>query len=128
MMLRASVAGAALVLASFYAQPAAAISEADFAMKTTAQMQTLCAAEEGETFFLEGRSACYGFIRGIAEFYGELVRAGEATSKVCSDEELTVDQIRVAFLTWAEANPDAGDASPVDSFLRSAIATWPCDA
>jgi len=39
----------------------------------------------------------------------------------------TIDEMRVSFIEWAAANPEATDTRAVDGMMRAAAEIWPCD-
>jgi len=98
----------------------------DFRFDDAGALYHLCGASADDELFEEARHACYGFLYGVGLFYKEALNAGRARKVVCPKEELTRETMREQYVTWAGANPDRMDLSPVDALFLAAQARWPC--
>ncbi len=121
-LLAAGVALATLIGGS----GAGAIEPSDFKILSTESLYRVCSAPETSDLFAEARQACYGFIFGAGLFYYEVVKAGKAKSVVCPDNQIDREAVRVAFVDWAQGNPEKMSGSPIDGLLRAAASRWPC--
>jgi hypothetical protein len=125
--MRQSLIGCALLVAALLcAGPARAVQPENFTLLKTEDLYRVCAAPDSSPLYAEARQACYGFIYGAGLFYYEAVKAGKAKRAVCPQEPVTRETVRVAFVDWVSAHPDALPASPIDSLLRATMAKWPC--
>ena len=109
--------------------PAAAqITERTFSSGRTGDLATLCAAEETDTAGVAARAWCHAFIVATGQYHNSVAAADPATSRVycLPDPNMTLDQVRTAFVTWARSNPQYADTRAVDGLMRFAGTTWPC--
>jgi hypothetical protein len=95
-------------------------------LETTRALLELCAAEPGSKRYGQRLSYCEGFIAGSGLLYEKLVHGGVIKPWACAPDTPTAEEVRVAFVTWAKANPRYLDEAPVDGFWRAMAATWPC--
>ncbi|HYZ34798.1 MAG TPA: Rap1a/Tai family immunity protein [Crenalkalicoccus sp.] len=128
----ACVIGPALAATLWLPAPAAAqISEQTFRGGRTGDLATLCAAPETEVQGVAARAWCQGFIVSAGQYHGALAAADPARERVyClpSTSDLTLDQVRTAFVAWAQAHPEYANEKAIDGLMRFAAATWPCPA
>ncbi len=112
---------AALGLAGGLAGSVAMAQDGPFDNETTAELGRLCASPS-----LTDRDFCFGFLLGAGQFYTEMLRAEVIQPLACPDPVPTIDELRMAFVEWAAANPEAGETRAVDGMMRAAAETWPC--
>ncbi len=124
-MKRIVLAGA-VAFATMMSGPAGAIQTSDFTLLTTDNLYRVCSAPQSDPLFNEARQACYGFVCGAGLFYYEVIKAGKAKTVVCPGGQIDREAVRVAFVDWAQNNPERMSESPIDGLLRSAAARWPC--
>lgn len=99
---------------------------AAFNLDTSADLAALCGAEPDAPNFSDARQFCFGFISGVSLFYTTALQAERIKKVVCSDEQLTREQLRANFVVWQSEHPEYADASPLDGLIRSAVNRWPC--
>lgn len=122
---KALVGGAAgiLMLATATAESA---ELAAFNLENSADLAALCGAEPEDANFSDARQFCFGFISGVSLFYTTALQAGRIKKAVCTEEQLTREELRANFVVWQSEHPEFADASPLDGFVRSAVNRWPC--
>ena len=98
-----------------------------FSLDSSADLAALCGAEPGDPEFGDARQFCFGFISGVSLFYTTALRAERIRKAVCTDEQLTREQLRANFVAWQSEHPEYADASPLDGFVRSVVNRWPCE-
>ena len=111
----------ALGLAAGSAGGPAMAQGSPFDKETTAELGRLCAS----TVATE-RDFCFGFMLGVGQFYTEMLRADVIRPLACPDPVPTIEEMRVSFIDWVDANPDAGETRAVDGLLQAAAEAWPC--
>jgi hypothetical protein len=99
---------------------------AAFDLETSADLAALCGAEPDDPNFSDARQFCFGFVSGVSLFYTTALQADRIKKVVCTDEQLTREQLRANFVAWQAEHPEYADASPLDGFVRSAVNRWPC--
>jgi hypothetical protein len=103
------------------ASAGAAAQDGPFDKETTAELASICAsAEPTDSHF------CYGFMLGAGQFYTEILRAELIQPMACPDPAPTIAEMRVAFIDWVAANPEAGETRAIDGMMQAAAETWPC--
>ena len=112
----------ALGLAGALASAAGAAENGPFDQETTAELARLCASTAATD-----RDFCFGFMLGAGQFYTEMLRAEVIRPLACPDPAPTIEEMRVGFVDWVAANPDAGDKRAVDGMMRAAAEIWPCN-
>jgi len=109
-------------LAGALASGPAMAQNGPFDDETTAELARLCASPAASD-----RDFCFGFMLGAGQFYSEMLRAEVIRPLACPDPVPTIEEMRVGFIDWVAANPEAGDSRAVDGMMRAAAETWPCD-
>ena len=112
----------AVGLAGALASGAANAEDGPFDQETTAELARLCAS----TVATE-RDFCFGFMLGAGQFYTEMLRADVIRPLACPDPVPTIEAMRLGFIDWAGANPEAGDTRAVDGLMQAAAEAWPCN-
>lgn len=109
------------VVAIGLASAGAAAQDGPFDKETTAELASICAsAAPTDSHF------CYGFMLGAGQFYTEILRAELIRPMACPDPVPTIAEMRLAFIDWVAANPEAGGTRAVDGMMQAAAETWPC--
>ena len=111
----------AVMLVGIVASGAAMAQNGPFDQETTAELARLCASPVASE-----RDFCFGFMLGVGQFYTEMLRAEVIRPLACPDPVPTIEAMRVGFIEWAAANPEAADSRAVDGMMRAAAETWPC--
>jgi hypothetical protein len=121
----ASVLGAAAVVS---APAAAEISEQTFRSGRAGDLATLCATSESSPGGVAARAWCNAFIVATGQYHNALAAANPALERVycLPDPNMTLDQVRTAFVNWAQAHPESAGERAVDGLMRFAGTTWPC--
>ena len=108
-------------------QPALAVEIADFELQSTADLVALCSAEEGDPLAAEAQQACFGYIAGTIHFYRALVAGGDRFEPiVCSERELTRQEVADLLVGWAEHHPEHMAELPAEGVIRAVAAAYPC--
>ena len=99
-----------------------AAADGPFDKETTSELATICAsATATDSHF------CYGFMIGAGQMYTEMLRAELIQPFACPDPAPSIAEMRVTFIDWVAANPDAGETRAVDGMMQAAAETWPCN-
>ena len=118
------VAGLVLIVGTAQAN----VKSEHFEAETVSSMQKLCMADEGTSSGKYAIGFCYGWIEGLGQFYEQLLidERFDFEPSVCSEKELTREEVRAVFVSWAKAHPaDAG--RPAFSGLIDAMKEkFPC--
>lgn len=114
--------GVAIGLGVVLASGVAVAENGPFDDETTAELARLCASPA-----TTDRDFCFGFMLGAGQFYTEMLRAAVIRPLACPDPVPTIEEMRLGFVDWVAANPDAGDSRAVDGMMRAAAELWPCD-
>ena len=125
----AAVLGPVLGAAAIVAVPAAAqISEQTFRSGRTGDLATLCATNESSAGGIAARAWCNAFIIATGQYHGSVAAANPAVGRIycLPDSNMTLDQVRTAFVGWAQSHPEYADTRAVDGLMRFAGTTWPC--
>lgn len=125
----AAVLGPVLGAAVAVAAPAAAqISEQTFRSGRTGDLATLCATSESSADGVAARAWCNAFIIATGQYHGSVAAANPAVGRIycLPDSNMTLDQVRTAFVNWAQSHPEHRDTRAVDGLMRFAGTTWPC--
>jgi hypothetical protein len=96
------------------------------ALETTADLVEFCDTIGPVGDVRDGQNFCDGFIAGSGLLYLELIRAKQIERIACADPIPTLEQARNAFVSWAEAHPEAMTERPIDGLWRAMAATYPC--
>jgi hypothetical protein len=126
---QAAVLGPVLGAAMAAAAPAAAqISEQTFRSGRTGDLATLCATSESSQGGIAARAWCNAFIVSAGQYHGSVAAANPSIGRIycLPDTNMTLDQVRTAFVGWAQSNPQYADTRAVDGLMRFAGTTWPC--
>ena len=109
------------------AWPASAVEMANFNVGTTADLVELCSTDPGDPLYAEATQFCYGYLAGTSHFHQAMVHNNRVRAIACPQEQVTRRDVVAVFLDWAKANPQHMGELPVESVMRAAVATWPCD-
>ena len=112
----------ALGLAVPLASGTAIAQNGPFDNETTAELARLCASPVATE-----RDFCFGFILGAGQFYTEMLRADVIQPLACPDPVPTIEEMRLGFIDWVSANPEAGETRAVDGMMQAAAEAWPCN-
>jgi len=128
---RRMAAAAAVTLAAAMALPTPAatqITEQTFRSGRTGDLGTLCAAGEADPGGIAARAWCQAFIVSAGQYHGSISAADPARDRIycLPDSDMTLDQVRTAFVSWAQSNPQYADTKAIDGLMRFAASTWPC--
>jgi Rap1a immunity proteins len=121
----------ALVLLSFLVPrfAVAAVTDADFEVRTTQNLLNLCAVSADDPRAKEAIQMCQGFMVGAYQFYlaTNAGQAKESMRLVCMPNPAPSRNEAIAmFVAWAKANPQYMNEAPVDSEFRFLGEKWPC--
>ena len=99
-----------------------------FEAETVGSLQKLCAADEATTDGKYAIGFCYGWIEGLGQFYEQLVldKRFDVKPVVCAGKELTREEVRATFVTWANANPNAAGEPALRGLVTALKEKHPC--
>jgi hypothetical protein len=112
----------ALGFAGSLASGAVMAQNGPFDNETTAELARLCASPVPTE-----RDFCFGFMLGAGQFYTEMLRADVIRPLACPDPVPTIEEMRLGFIDWVAANPEAGETRAVDGMMQAAADAWPCN-
>ncbi len=95
-------------------------------LQTTADLVAYCDTIGPIDEVRDGQNFCDGFIAGSGLLYLELVRAKKISRIACAEPIPTLEQARNAFVSWADAHPEAMTDKPIDGLWRAMADTYPC--
>jgi hypothetical protein len=100
----------------------------DFALDTGQDLADLCAVEQGDALYPDGKLFCYGVIEGVISYHDAMGRGPDGDLLVCPEGDVTREDTLDMFVTWAQANPEqAGRLWPAEAVIAAALETWgPC--
>lgn len=122
-----TLAGAALLVLT--APPSKAqIAEQTFRGGRTSDLAALCGATEQDGLGQAALGYCQGFVIAAGQYHRALsIEGGAQRPNFClPNPSPTFDQARLAFVSWARANPQFGAEPAIDGLMRFAAATYPC--
>lgn len=124
MQILGTIAGLILIGGAAQAEVKPELFNAD----TVSSMQELCSADEATA---EGKYAvgfCYGWIKGLGQFYEQLLADKRFDFKpvVCNTNNLTREEVRQTFVAWAQANPSASEKPALDGIFSAMKEKHPC--
>jgi hypothetical protein len=115
------------LLVSVLSQPASAVTEDDFLVKTTEDLVDLCTVPEGDELDEEALHFCHGYLVGAYHYYKASTAGPNAEQLVCLPEPPPSRQAAISmFIEWAKAHPQYMDELPVETEFRFLMETWPC--
>lgn len=99
-----------------------------FEAETVGEVQQLCAADEATSDGKYALGFCYGWIEGLGQFYEQLLLDERFDVKpvVCAGKELTREEVRATFVTWADANPGAAGEPALRGLVTALKEKHPC--
>ena len=105
---------------------ASSVTLQDFSLKSGQDLVNLCTVEDGDPFYNEAMSFCFGFFTGTMHFNRELLREPNVSALACPEAPVSREEAVDAFLVWAKANPDRLQDQAIQVAIRSAVEKWPC--
>jgi hypothetical protein len=106
------------------AAAARAMTQDQFAVRSTQDLVDLCSTPEGDPLRTAAVHFCEGFAVGALQYY----QAADANERlVCLPQPLpTRDEGVAKFIAWARANPQYMKDKAVDGLFRFLSTTWSC--
>lgn len=122
--LQVLVAGMAMLAVPAAAQPAATA----YGGGRTGELAALCSATPQNAAGAASVAYCQGFFVAAGQYHQELSAAGGVQQPIfcLPTPSPTFDDARMAFVSWAQNNPQYKDDRSIDSLLRFAATTYPC--
>jgi hypothetical protein len=121
-----SVTAGLLMLTIMSSNGRGAVTEADFASRTTGALASLCSAKPTDRLYTAAVNFCHGFGAGA---YGMLAAAQQADPKLnlfCAPPDLSRNEAVAAFVSWAGGRPERAELSAVDGIAAFLTETYPC--
>jgi hypothetical protein len=106
---------------------AQAVTRDNFLMRTARDYVEVCSAPENDPLYQAAMGFCHGYGVGAVHYYLAATSDGRESAFVCLPEARPPRTEAVQkFLTWARANPQFLDETPVDAIFRFLASEWPC--
>ena len=108
---------------------AAAVDEADFSLRTTANLYDLCSVTSDHPDYAPAIYACRSFLEATVQYHDAVSDGKTLKRLICYPSNANLEDARRAFLAWAEAN--AGNRKvmaemPVIGVVRALEDKYPC--
>jgi len=120
---------AGIALAGMLPGANAALSEASFDLKSTEDLQALCAATSEDELYVPANYACRGFITGAVQYHDAVTDEENLKRLICYPSTATIVDGEQAFVAWAEANNGNAELMgelPVIGLVRALAAKYAC--
>jgi hypothetical protein len=104
----------------------AAVTEANFQMRTAADLVTLCSATPDDPLGTAAVNFCHGFAVGVYQTLSE-EQAAMSQKFFCAPQPTpSRNQAIASFVSWARANPSALGERPADAIADYLTTRFPC--
>jgi hypothetical protein len=91
------------------------------------ELVALCRTPETSADYAANMGFCQGYMVGAYHYQLEMARGPGGKMLICvPNPRPTMPEAVAAFVAWADANPQYGTATPIEAFLRWAMAAYPC--
>ena len=105
---------------------AAAVTEDDILVRTTADIIDLCSATPSETLYTAAVHFCQGYLVGAFQYHLE-ASAALGRRKLClAAPAPTRNEGVQMFIAWTRQNPQFWSGHPVDTMIRFVETKWAC--
>jgi Ssp1 endopeptidase immunity protein Rap1a len=118
----------ALALAAPLGSASAAVTEADFLVRTTGNLVNLCAATPDDQLMTAAVNFCHGFAIGVYRTLSAEQPAMPLKLFCTPNPPPTRNQAIADFVAWARASPSVLSEPPADGVLRYLSQRYPCAA
>jgi len=116
----------ACVLASSFGSARAAVTEADFQMRTAQDLVDLCSAAQNDPLATPAVNFCHGFAIGVYQALSSEQAAMRRKLFCLPDPPPTRNQALADFVSWARTTPSALAERPADAILHFLTQRYPC--
>ncbi len=108
---------------------AGAVTEDQFALRSTADLVALCAADPAGPQGTAALNLCAGFGLGVYAVLAEIQSAPRATRMFClPTPEPTRTEAVAAFVAWGKDAPGTASLPPADGMAKFLMTQYPCPA
>lgn len=99
-----------------------------FEARTVGDIVSLCSASEASDTGKYAIGFCYGWLRGIDEFYDALLADERFNVKAvaCPGREVSPGETRQLFVDWATSTNGAMEMAALPGLIRAAKEIFPC--
>jgi Ssp1 endopeptidase immunity protein Rap1a len=104
----------------------AGVTEANFQMRTAADLVTLCAAAPDDPLATAAVNFCHGFAVSVYQTLSEEQAATRQKFFCASQPPPSRNQAIASFVSWARANPSAMSERPADAIADYLTTRFPC--
>lgn len=106
----------------------AGVSVQNFEAETVGSMHQLCIADENVADGKYALGFCYGWIEGLGQFYEQLLvdERFDLEPAVCADSTLSREDVRLIFVNWAAAHPNAAEEPALEGIIQAMKEKYPC--
>ena len=115
----------ALALAPLWSARAA-VTEANFQMRTAADLVTLCSPAPDDPLATAAVNFCHGFAVGVYQTLSEEQAATRGKFFCAPQPPPSRNQAIASFVSWARANPSALGERPADAIADYLTTRFPC--
>jgi hypothetical protein len=108
---------------------AVAVEDEDFNFDTTEDLYQVCSISADAPTYLTALIACRAFIEATVQYHDAVSDRKKMKRLICYPDNATVEQGRIAFVAWAQANAGNAEAMaemPVVGLVRALAAKYPC--
>jgi hypothetical protein len=121
-------AAVGIVLATAGTARAAAVTEDNFLLKTTADLVALCSADQKDPLYTAAVNYCHGFAVGTYRMLEVEDAASRSKRKtVCLQQSgQTRSQAMAGFVSWAADKPKVLGSTPSDGFSEYVMQAFAC--
>lgn len=107
---------------------AAEITRETFKVRSVADIVDLCSAPRESDMGKYAYGFCFGWLRGIDEFYDAMLADKRFKMKAiaCPESQLTYEEQRDLFVGWARKTKGAMEMPALNGLVRAAKETFPC--
>ena len=102
------------------------LNQADFELKTAADLAEVCNAPPEDPLVEKAVYFCLGFVTGLAHYHTAISMAEDIDPIACPAQDPSRVELALTFLKWYEKNPQFKDIAPEDAVMRAAAEKWPC--
>lgn len=121
-----SFVASACALAAIAVPARAAVTEANFQMRTGADLVAVCSPAQGDPLATAAINFCHGFAIGAYQALASMQAALPHPLFCVPSPPPTRNQTMADLVTWARTNPSAMSEHPADTVLDFLTQRFPC--
>jgi hypothetical protein len=109
---------------------ALATDSANFTLKTTEDLYTVCSTANGDPLRAQAINFCEGYLLGVVSYHDAIADRKHLHRFVCYPPTATRDEGVQAFIDWAashQQDQELMNAPAVVGAIRGLASKWPCN-